>query len=319
MAKIFFSYSHKDEELRNELEKHLALMKRQGLIETWYDRRIDAGENIHGKINENLEDADMVLLLVSADFLNSDYCFDVELKRAMEKHQQGTARVIPIILRPCDWHGSPFGGLRATPTDGKPVTAFPNQDEALAIVARDIREAVETISVSNRGKDLVTRVDDSDSPMDVMVESRPRSSNMRVKRKFSDKERDDYLDGALEYMARFFESSLAELEKRNIGLSTRFKRVDSLGFTAAIYQDGQLASSCTIWLDQSRHGIGGIAYFGGITSDRNQYNESLNVRDDGYSMHLRFQGLSFLGVAPETMSYEGASEYYWSMLIRDLQ
>src|SRR4051794_35818412 len=99
MALIFFSYSHHDEDLRNELESHLALLKRQGLISAWHDRRIDAGSSVTGEISRHLDAADVVLLLVSARFLASDYCFDREMTRALERHAQGKCVVVPVILK----------------------------------------------------------------------------------------------------------------------------------------------------------------------------------------------------------------------------
>src|SRR5262249_20734840 len=110
---LFYSYSHKDEALRKKLETHLSLLRDQGVIRDWHDRRIEAGTECDGIINENLDRAGMILLLVSADFLASRYCRDVEVARAMERHEAGTARVIPIILRPVDWHSAPFGKLQA--------------------------------------------------------------------------------------------------------------------------------------------------------------------------------------------------------------
>ena len=115
---LFYSYSHKDEALRKKLETHLSLLKDQGVISGWHDRRIEAGTEWDGVINENLEEAGMILLLVSADFLASRYCRDVEIARAMERHEAGTARVIPVILRPVDWHSAPFGKL-AGPAAGR--------------------------------------------------------------------------------------------------------------------------------------------------------------------------------------------------------
>lgn len=122
MATLFFSYSHKDEALRDQLETQLAMLKRQGVIETWHDRRIVAGSDLDHAINAHVETDEVILLLVSPDFLASDYCYEIEMTRAMERHAVGEAVVIPIILRPCDWHGSPFGKLVATPPDGRPVT-----------------------------------------------------------------------------------------------------------------------------------------------------------------------------------------------------
>jgi hypothetical protein len=119
MAILFFSYSHRDEALRDQLETHLAMLKRQGFITTWHDRRITAGESFENTISVNLERADIVLLLVSPDFIASDYCYEKETMRTLERHREGTCTAIPVILRPCDWHDAPFGGLLASPKDGK--------------------------------------------------------------------------------------------------------------------------------------------------------------------------------------------------------
>jgi TIR domain len=146
---VFFSYAHHDEALRNELEKHLSLLKRQGVIDTWHDRKIDAGENVHEEISEYLEKADIILLLVSADFLASDYCYDIEMQRALARHQRGDARIIPVILRPCEWQKAPFGNLLTTPTDGKPITKFENLDDAFLEVTRAIRKAADKLRRSN--------------------------------------------------------------------------------------------------------------------------------------------------------------------------
>ncbi|AUX42955.1 hypothetical protein SOCE26_043950 [Sorangium cellulosum] len=143
--RLFFSYSHKDEALRDALEAHLALLKREGLLQSWHDRRIAAGDAWAGQIDKHLHEADVILLLVSADFLASDYCFDREMKRALERHDAGEARVIPVILRQTDWHGAPFARLQALPKGGKPVTSWQNQDEAWTEVAKGIRRAVEAL------------------------------------------------------------------------------------------------------------------------------------------------------------------------------
>ena len=139
---VFYSYAHEDEALIKELRKHLSILKRQGVIREWYDREITAGTEWKGQIDQHLNSAGVILLLISADFLASDYCYDVEMKRALERHDQGEARVIPVILRPVDWQGAPFGKLQSLPTDGKPVTSWTNRDEAFTDVARGIRNAI---------------------------------------------------------------------------------------------------------------------------------------------------------------------------------
>ncbi|WP_438036742.1 pentapeptide repeat-containing protein [Sorangium sp. So ce204] len=149
-VRLFFSYSHEDEGLRNDLEKHLAPLERDGLVRGWHDRRIAAGDEWAGQIDRNLEEADVILLLVSADFLASDYCFDREMKRALERHDAGKARVIPVLLRPTDWHSAPFARLQALPVDGKAVTSWQNQDEAWTEVAKGIRRAVDALRARPR-------------------------------------------------------------------------------------------------------------------------------------------------------------------------
>ena len=145
-VELFFSYSHRDEALRDELANHLRLLERQGLLTTWHDRKITAGSEWAGQIDQHLEQAKIILLLISADFLASDYCYDIELNLAMERHRQREAVVIPVILRPVDWQGTDFRGLQALPQNAKPVTIWNNQDEAFADISKGIREVVTVLS-----------------------------------------------------------------------------------------------------------------------------------------------------------------------------
>ncbi len=144
---VFFSYSHKDQDLRDQLETHLSLLKNHGFISSWHDRKIIAGAEWAGEIDAHLNTAQIILLLISADFLASTYCYGIEVTRAMERHNAGKARVIPIILRHCDWHSAPFGKLQALPTDGKPVDSrnWYNKDEAFYNVTQGIRKTVEDL------------------------------------------------------------------------------------------------------------------------------------------------------------------------------
>lgn len=139
---LFFSYSHADETLRQQLETHLALLQKQGVIRAWYDRKILAGQDWQAALDERLETARVILLLVSADFLASTYCYDIEMTRALERHDAGEVTVIPIILRPCDWSSAPFAKLQAFPTDATPVTSWPERDAAWTSVAIGIRAAL---------------------------------------------------------------------------------------------------------------------------------------------------------------------------------
>ncbi|MCI0662643.1 MAG: toll/interleukin-1 receptor domain-containing protein [Acidobacteria bacterium] len=142
---IFYSYSHEDEILRVKLEKHLSVLRRNGMIKGWHDRNISAGTEWKDSISEHLESARVILLLVSSDFLASDYCYDKEMMRAMERHEKGSARVIPVILRKCDWQDAPFGKLQALPKDAKPVKSWGDIDEALVDVVTGLRRVIAEI------------------------------------------------------------------------------------------------------------------------------------------------------------------------------
>lgn len=155
---IFFSYSHKDEPFREQLETHLSMLKRQRLIKPWHDRMITAGDEWKGQIDDNLNAADIILLLVTANFLASDYCYDIEMTRATERHEIGEARVIPIILTPVEgWTHSPFAKLQVLPKDGKPVTKWENRDEAFVKLAQGIRRAIESLPQSKSIEQPVLR------------------------------------------------------------------------------------------------------------------------------------------------------------------
>jgi internalin A len=143
MKKIFISYSHRDERLRDELETHLKLLQRQGVIKTWHDRKILPGSEWDREIDRNLQRADIVLLLISADFIASDYCWGKELSVTLRRHEEREAIVVPIILRSCVWQGAPFGKLQGLPKDMKPITSWEDRDTAWTDVARGIRAIAE--------------------------------------------------------------------------------------------------------------------------------------------------------------------------------
>jgi hypothetical protein len=142
---VFISYSHRDETYKEELEDHLAMLKHQGKIKPWQDRQIEAGTEWNQQIRAALDNADIILLLVSSSFMASEFCYGKEMTRAMMRHQNGDARVIPIIIRPAEWNEAPFGKLQVLPKDGKPVVQWPSRDEAFLDAVKGIRRAVDSL------------------------------------------------------------------------------------------------------------------------------------------------------------------------------
>lgn len=143
---VFLSYAHKDEVLLNDLVTHLKVLRRQGFIKPWYDRQISPGTDFVQEIDKYLKTAQVILLVISPDFIASDYCYLVEVKQAVKRHRRGEARVIPVLLRPVYWKKAPFGRLEPLPTNYVPITSWSNRDEAFFAVAEGIRQVAEELT-----------------------------------------------------------------------------------------------------------------------------------------------------------------------------
>lgn len=320
LPSVFFSYSHADENLRDQLEKQLTMLKRQGVIETWHDRRIVAGQDIDAAIDERINSDEIILLLVSPDFLASAYCYDVEMERALERHRAGQAVVIPVILRHCEWQKAPFGNLLATPRDGKPIVSWTDKDEAFLDVAKAVRRVAEKWTTGNPSNSP-TAADPEPKiviPEVTASDAGPRSSNLRLAKSFTQRDKDRFRDDTFEYVARYFENSLSELQARNPSYEGVFRKVDSNRFFATIYKDGRDVARATIFMGGML--ANGISYAQGQTTGSNSCNESLTVDADDQALHLTSMGMSMMGrERDQKLTQEGAAELLWGMLIEPLQ
>ena len=318
-VKVFFSYSHEDEKLRNRLEVQLSTLKHEGLIESWHDRLITAGEPLDKTIDATLEETDIILLLVSPDFLASEYCYDVEMNRALERHSSGEVRVIPVILRPCDWKHAPFGNLLAVPRDGKPVTTWNNTDEAFLDIAKSIRKAIGEMNVTRPASASFTSSPEP-SLHQASESAGPYSGNLRLRKTFTQFDEDSFLEESFEYVARFFENSLDRLSEQNPGIQGRFKRIDGRHFSATVYRNGENLSHCRIWNGGPQSFANGIAYSENDLYGDDAYNEllSVNVTDQGLFLRPSLTTL-FLENVEEHLTANEAAEFLWSLLMRPLQ
>lgn len=319
MASVFFSYSHKDEALRDQLETHLALLKNQGLIDAWHDRRIVAGDEVDDSIFSKLETADIILLLVSADFISSSYCYSREMNRAMERHEAGTARVIPIILRHCDWKSAPFGKLTAAPRDGRPITAWPDRDEAFAEVAIEVRRAVDATSAA-RSKAIAPKSGpetDYSGKVAVQLATLPRSSNLRLKKEFTEKDSDDFLRSTFEFVCKFFQGSVEAIGERNPDVKGNFDRIDSRRMAAVLYRNGKKIAECSVRIE----GLGrdSIAFSFDSSARNGSFNEMLSVETSDQNQYLKPMGMSWHGDHEKHLSQEGAAEFLWELFIKRAQ
>jgi hypothetical protein len=142
---VFCSYSSKDNAYRERLQVALAVPEREGLLRVWEFRQIEAGADWDADIRKHLHEAKLILLLVSPDFFDSGYTIEKELTTALQRHTEGSARVVPIIVRPCDWLNTELRTLQALPRDGKSVSEWSNPDAAWQNVTDGIRRVIQSM------------------------------------------------------------------------------------------------------------------------------------------------------------------------------
>lgn len=306
MATAFISYSHRDEVFRQELETHLAPLRRQGLLSVWHDRRITPGDHLDDAISENLESADLILMLISADFVASEYCYAREMTRALERHQARAARAISIICRPCDFQGLPFGRFLLLPTDGKPVSSWPDRDAAWVDVVRGIRRTLETASGVQEPQARIN----SEASVSPAAAERPR-----LPRRTTDLQMDSFSTNAMRDVGRFSQKELDMLEMRDPAWKGEFRQIDANRFTCQVYLDEKEVASCTIF----RGGMGPrtIHYSQGVTSTANSWNEALTVESDEGGPYLKPMGMAmhFRGQRPNRMEPFDAAQFLFEMLM----
>jgi hypothetical protein len=140
--RIFYSYSKQDQELLDRLLSHMRVLERVGLIEEWSNTAIQPGDDRNLTTEKYLRNADIILLLISANFINTDFCYEVELSLALQEHQRGKALVIPIFLRPCSWQDTPIAQLQGLPRNNQSITSHPywsDQDEAFYEIVQELK------------------------------------------------------------------------------------------------------------------------------------------------------------------------------------
>jgi hypothetical protein len=181
---IFFFYHNYDISFRVGFYMHLSRLKGQGLIASWHEHQIMPGEEWNSEIDAHFNTAQIILLLISPDFLTSEYCNSVVILRAIERHNSGVARTIPIILRPVNLENTQLGKLQALPTDGKPVTSWSNRNNAFLDIVKGIRKAIEEFNQSTLNETRIAQEIDIHAPYEAKVASAIKIQSPRPLRIF---------------------------------------------------------------------------------------------------------------------------------------
>lgn len=311
MTKLFISYSHRDEKALERLHTHLAMLRRDGAISAWYDREILAGSNVDDEINSNLSDSDIFLALVSPDFLASAYCYEREMTKAIERHNEGSLRVIPIILEPCDWKSSPLGKLKALPRDGKPISIWTNENTAYLDIVTELRRILTPSTKIDERRDAANR-----QPPPETDTSQPR--RYRIKRQFDRIDRDDFREKAFAIIRDFFRRSIEELNEIGDPIRARFEPMGEHAFTCTVLNKGSRTQEANITVHGDSAGAfgGDISYSFSRRGPSNTANGFIRVAANDYELYLKLDNFSFMRSRnEEPRSSEEAAEALWHEFI----
>lgn len=289
---LFISYSSADRDALTRLRTHLRPLEREGLITPWSDRLLLVGDKFDERIKAELRKARLIAMILSPDFLASEYVNDVELEIAVQRHQEGTARIIPIVYRQCRWRNTPLGHLQATPTDGRPVlsASWTDKDEAWNVVTDDVARAVSSLSDPLDRSDETVKVVEM-RPVDGAASSTPSRypaleplavPNMRAAHTQRDKDR--FLASAFAEISEVIKISAQNLSGR---IEADFEQLDARRFIVSVYRDGDKVGGCTVWTGGHSFGAGSICYLGNDSGDSNTMNEWFSVEDNGNKLAFR--------------------------------
>jgi len=323
---LLISYSHKDKDMLEKLEEHLAMLKRDGTIKAWCDRDIDAGQKLDPIIEEALGSASIFLFLVSSSFLNSDYAYKIEMERATKRESNGeNVVIIPIILRFCEWQKSPLSQFKALPEDGTPIKAWGDVDKAYLDVVRGIRRVAEKFDNSATANITSSKgsatVEDAKNSTQKPLKQDYKTGEMRIKKEFTDLDRYNFRKEAFDQVVMLFQVKLRELETENSEVKTDLDLSSSDRFSCVAYVSGNIKSEITIWLNNSsRESIGDIACNFERTQMSTSINGAVSIKDDGYDLFFEATlNPNFIGDVESRLDGEGVANLFWKSFFDRLQ
>ncbi|MEM8792133.1 MAG: toll/interleukin-1 receptor domain-containing protein [Pseudomonadota bacterium] len=300
--RAFISYSHHDAAALDRLHVHLANLQREGRIAAWYDREILAGDVLDEEISAELEAADLVLLLISPDFIASDYCVEREMRRALDRHDAGETWVVPIIVEPCDWAAMPqLRRLKAVPRDGRPISDWANANKAYLDVVQELRRIIDAGAGGRRRAGLATR--------------RQGSPRYRIEREFDEIDRGEYRDAAFAAIKDHFRRSIGEIDAMD-GLRGRFVDRGAGAFGGTLVNRARRggAASISVRCRDAGVALADISFTFGEDNADAAANGGFNVASDAYEQFL-VASLALPEDGSDRLSPEQAAEVLWGQFI----
>jgi len=311
MPKVFISYSHRDEKALERLHAHLSMLRRDGLITEWYDREIAGGGNIDVEVRENLRQSEYFLALLSPDFLASDYCYEREMKEALKRHDDGSMRVIPVILEPCDWKASPLGGIKALPKDGQPISTWTNENIAYLDIVTELRR------VLSAKKPSATRVQAPGRSTQNQEKAgrSPLAKRMKIKTTFDSIDRDDFRERSFKIIEDYFQRSIAELNAIGDPIRARFEKMSASAFSCTVLNKSIRNGEAHITVHAHAEGhFGEISYSFSHRAPPNTANGFIRGEASDYELHLSLDRFG-MGDKKSMLMPEEAADLLWREFI----
>ncbi|MEE2921483.1 MAG: toll/interleukin-1 receptor domain-containing protein [Pseudomonadota bacterium] len=311
--KAFISYSHVDEHYVERLQKHLAMLKREGLIESFYDRNIHVGDPLDEEISRNLADSEIFIAVVSPDFIASDYCYERELATALELHKAGRIRVVSVIVEPCEWQQSPLGGFLVAPKDGKSIAEWENENAALLNATSEIRRIAEAFSsrqpATSSEKSLPTLSSQDPAPARKYI----------AKRSFDRVDKYKFRDEGFRELREYFERSVEEINRTD-GLSAKFRNMDAFSFTCTVLNEafGRGVAHVTVRVGaDGTHSVGDISWSHDENADASTSHGWAAIDCDDYTQFFEANFMNHFGSSDDDtkLSAEQLASRLWDDLI----
>lgn len=300
----FISYSHADEKHLERLHKHLAVLRREGLI-TWTDHQVIPGDNLDDEVIAAIDNSEIFVALISAEYLDSRYCYEKEFRYASSLHEAGKIRLVSVILEPCDWLNSPLKEFLVLPKEGKPISIWTNQNNAYLDVVNGLRRAIEAPRSATR-----------ETIAGVTTGRRPR-----VKQDFDAIQKVEFANKAFETIKSYFQSSCDELNGISDSVRAKFEEMSKSAFTCTVVNRGK-SNGCEAHV--TFHNSRGRDYFGSNISYVFQAyaatgtaNGFISVEADDYNLFLTLDAMSYQGGdRGKRYTPEQAAEIIWGNFVK---
>ena len=302
--KAFISYSHHDDTAFDGLQTHLSVLRDDGLIKEFFDRKIPAGKKLNDKIREKLEECELFLLLVSPHYFSSDYC-RYEMTRALERQREGDAQVVPIIVEPCDWLNSSLRELKAVPKDGKPISTWTNANSAYLDVIQELRR------ILNHQENTLHKEISS-------LTSHTNNASVqryKVKREFDKIDRSDFCEKVFVTIRDYFESAVQEINNIE-SIRARYYALSAISFGCTIINKVKTNKTAHITVHSRGQSswTGDIYYSFEENSPPGTSNGGFSIQADEYELFLCPESFSFLA-KQEKLTAKAAAELIWAEFI----